>query len=376
MQKANRKFWPFDEVSLELETVSADRVLVKAPWLQMNVRVSPEHLQPVRNLAEKLKTGNFAATDIDWMSWFFSSLSKFPFSYILPRPQISGQDTVTMQSFVLSTNSPKTFLLSLATTSSKKEIIESFANRALTRDWTWDQEAALEFSQTAEGYDPETLYSVARRYHLLNDIENNVTEDLLNHVRTLKSNSELFKKASALIIRQNHYITEKCDSTLKAALPNANSAEDEVMEFMQAEAGHDKILLKALEAVGYSPEQVPTLETVIVIMEVFRMVAQRNFLAFSMVVDIFERTSYHSQDPMASVLTDGGEEKAAACMDTHRKINDAGEHENVALSFLQHMNAVDANYAKEALHLAELTTLVIHQLSADTLIEIKKLNFS
>jgi len=371
MQKANRKFWPFDEVSLELETASSDRVLVKAPWLQMNVRISPEHLQPVRSLIEKIKTENIDANDVDWMSWFFSSLAKFPFSYILPRPQISAKDTPKIKGQALSENSPKALLESLATDSSKKEILKNFADRALTRDWTWDQEAALEFSQTAGGHDPETLYSVARRYHLLNDIENNVTSSLLNHVSILKTNPELFKKASALIIRQNHYITEKCDPTLRAALPMAQNAEDEVMEFMQAEAGHDKILLKALESVGHTPEQVPALDTVIVIMEVFRMIAQRNFLAFAMVVDIFERTSYEPQDPMAKVLTEGGEEKAAARMDTHREINDAGEHENVALSFLQHMNAVDAAYAKEALHLAELATLVIHQLSADTLSEIK-----
>lgn len=371
MQKANRKFWPFDEVSLELETASADHVVVKAPWLQMNVRISPEHLQPVRSLVEKLKTGDFAPADVDWMSWFFSSLSKFPFSYILPRAHISGSDTVKIKSPILSETSPKTLLESLSANSPKKEILKRFADRVLTRNWTWDQQAALEFSQTAGGHDPETLYSVARRYHLLNDIENNVTADLLNHVRTLKTNPDLFKKASALIIRQNHYITEKCDSTLKTALPIAQSAEDEVMEFMQAESGHDKILAKALESVGHTPEQIHTLDAAIAIMEVFRLIAERNFLAFSMVVDIFERTSYESKDPMAAVLSEGGEEKAAARMDTHREINDAGEHENVALSFLQYMNAVDANYAQEALYLAELATLVIHQVSADTLVEIK-----
>ncbi|MBN8539826.1 MAG: hypothetical protein J0L82_05525 [Deltaproteobacteria bacterium] len=97
------------------------------------------------------------------------------------------------------------------------------------------------------------------------------------------------------------------------------------------------------------------------------MVAERNLLAFSMVVDIFERTDYQDTDPMSALLNAGGETAAGKQIDIHREINDAGEHENIALGFLAHMAPVDEAYAREALRLAELTTLVIHGLSVETL---------
>jgi hypothetical protein len=107
-------------------------------------------------------------------------------------------------------------------------------------------------------------------------------------------------------------------------------------------------------------------------MEVFRDSAARNLLAFAMVTDIFERTSYRDEDPLASVLREGGLSTAARQFDLHRDINDAGGHENVALEFLNYMKPISSEYAAEALRFAELATLVIHQLSAETLERLKK----
>jgi hypothetical protein len=375
MKQVSRKFWPYDEVTLERDLASADRVHVKAPWLQFSVRISPEHLTQTQEIVDRLKSGDVTPQDIPKMSWFFSSLSKYPLAYILPRQGTFGTDEFSSVAPELPTESPKNLMQKIASQSEHSATLDAFAGRVLKSDWTWDQDAALEFSNTGAGYDPESLYSIARRFHLLNDLENNVTGPLIDYVRSLKNQTEKFRKASAVIVRQNHYITEKCDVTLRAALPSAQGAEEEILEFIQAEAGHDKILLKALKSLGTTPESVPTLDATISIMDVFRYVGKRNLLAFAMVVDIFERTSYDEQDPMAAVLIEGGESTAGAQMDTHREINDAGEHENVALGFLQTMKPVSEAYAREALFLAELATLVIHQLSADTLELLKSESF-
>ena len=67
------------------------------------------------------------------------------------------------------------------------------------------------------------------------------------------------------------------------------------------------------------------------------------------------------------ILPDAGHQ-----MDIHREINDSGGHENIALGFLKNMKPVSESYASEALFFAELATLVIHQVSAQTLKHIKQ----
>jgi hypothetical protein len=89
-----------------------------------------------------------------------------------------------------------------------------------------------------------------------------------------------------------------------------------------------------------------------------------------MVVDMFERTSYREQDPLASLLSDSGHVKAAQQIELHRHINESGKHENEGMNFLVHMGPVDGRYAIEALHLAEWTTTLLHMISATLLREI------
>lgn len=217
------------------------------------------------------------------------------------------------------------------------------------------------------GYDPESLFSISRRFHLLNDIENNKTAELLEFMSTLQKGSPEFNKISAVVMRQNHYITENCEKVLSAALPLAQSAEPAVSGFIRAEAGHDKILAKALRALGTDAQSVPVLDCVTSLMELFHLAAKRNFLAFSMIVDIFERTSYRSEDPFAKVLQEGGAKAAASQIEVHREINDFGGHENIAIEFLKDMGPVSEEYATEALRLTELVTQVVHSISKDTL---------
>ncbi|RYZ91589.1 MAG: hypothetical protein EOP06_06655 [Proteobacteria bacterium] len=366
-----RKFWPYDEVTISRDAAFPSRFRISAPWLSFDVDVAPADLDRTLSVAAKIGSENLTPQDVEDVSWFFSSLAKFPFAYLLPLPVLPGTDTHVSVNPLTSVKSPAETLNFLIQNSKLEKPISRFADRALKTGWTWDHDAALEFSRTGSGYDPSSLFSVARRFHLLNDLEANKTAELLDYLKSLKNDPVRFRKSSALVVRQNHYITETCETTLKAALPIAKNAFDEVSEFIQAEAGHDKILQKALVALGETADSVPTLDVTITLMELFRLIAAKNLLGFAMVVDIFERTTYREEDPMTSVLNEGGETVAGRQMDVHREINDMGEHENVALSFLTPMAAVDEAYAKEALLLAELLTLVIHQLSAETLISLR-----
>ena len=137
--------------------------------------------------------------------------------------------------------------------------------------------------------------------------------------------------------------------------------------FIRAEKGHNIILEGALKSIGFTPDQLPVVEAVQVLMNLFGLIAKQNFLAFACMVDMFERNSYAKRDPLASLVEYGGLFEAGEKLNLHKDINDKGEHENVALRFLQFMAPVSKEYAVEALQLAELATLVMHQVSLNIL---------
>ncbi len=368
-----RKFWPYDEVNLVADPESESRVTIVSPWLQFKVEIADPDVEAVRDLINKFEKQTLSAEDLNAVSWFFSSLARMPLAYILPRAEDFGMDLhqVIPEKSQIDFESPLS-VYELILEKSGSPFKYSIEN--LPKAWSWDLDATLQFSKSETGFDPESLFSVARRFHLLNDLEHNKTAELLAFVAKLKKNSDQFRKASAIIIRQNHYITELCDSTLRAALPISQGSHEEVLEFIDSEYGHDKLLLKALVALDTSPALIAPIGSVVALMSIFKFVAERNLLGFAMIVDIFERTSYGGEDPMTGLLKEGGEDVASQQMGIHREINDSGEHENVALTFLESMKAVDENYARQALRFAELATLIVHQISAETLSILKTSN--
>lgn len=366
-----RKYWPYDEVKISKDPSLVSNFFIDTPWLNLRVQIPADQINRSENFFTKLNSQSLSADDLDDINWFFTSLSKYPFSYILPRGEAYGINTHQIKNQKLPLETPAQLLNALSRDSKQNEAITRVGDGRLAGSWTWDMDAAISFSQTANGLDPQSLFSITRRFHLLNDIENNKTAELLEFVQSLKGNPEKFRDASALILRQNHYVTEQCESVLRASLAIAQSAYEEIIEFIQAESGHDKILEIALSSLGIAVEKVEVLDTTKTLMEIFRFAAGKNLLAFAMITDIFERTSYRKEDPLSSVLTEGGEVVAGRQIDVHRDINDAGGHENVALEFLNDMSAVDEDYAREAMALAELATLVVHQISKQTLENLK-----
>ncbi|MEQ1722485.1 MAG: hypothetical protein ABL930_04870 [Pseudobdellovibrio sp.] len=370
-QIPQRKFWPYDEL-IALREGASSKFTLATPWLKFQFDVNANDISRAEQITKKISDKTIAASDLEDLNWLLSSFASYPFAYILPRPHIFGSDLHDIFGKTLNLNSPTETLAHITENSEHQQATRLVSLKSLATEWTWDAEASLAFSQAEGGYDPESLFSIARRFHLLNDLENNQTAQMFEHMKTLSKGSSEFKKASALVMRQNHYITEKCEQVLSAALPLAQNATEAIEEFMQAESGHDKILEKALSNLGTDAKEVKVMDSTLVLMELFHLIAKKNLLAFSMVVDIFERTSYLEEDPFAKILIDGGEAAAASKIETHREINNSGGHENVAIGFLAYMKPVTADYATEALKLAELLTQVIHLISKETIEQFKK----
>jgi hypothetical protein len=340
--------WPYDEVSVRF-TPGEAKVAVEAPWLSASREVTAETAPATAELAEKLRQGELVPSDISLVNWFFQPLDEYPFCYTLPtRKAEEGLDH------------PKRVESPAAIDSLSGFFEARFPGASLDikrREWGWDWEAASSFARAGEGIHPESLFSVARRFHLLDLLELCDSRDVFQQAAALAPAE--FKRVGAILVRQNHYVTQRCAEALRPALEIAGQARPLVERFIKDETGHDRILQRAVSEMSESPESLPVAPETRALMHLLRFAAETNFLAFAMAIDFFERSSYEETDPLARLLAEGGCAAAAKQIGIHSAINDAGHHENVARRFLTYLAPCDPEYAREALRLAEAISLLI-----------------
>ena len=358
--------WPYDEVTIKRDNDS-NSVVVQSPWIKATIKIDDQNRLQLEELVQKFSGPGLVPGDLKLVNWLFQELRSFPLSYILPSKKNSPTlDKHTTQDDVLSELPLPEFLQSVLGSwpegGSKPEdsakIVETLARPA----WDWDIDSALAFSTVDGMIHPESVFSVARRFHLIDVIQSNQARENFNSIENLIGKPE-FASAVALMVRQNHYITQRCRSSLMPALQTSQSAKTLVEEFIREENGHDKILGVALNALVQDPEAVAVSLQSKAVMHLLGFSGQRNFLGFAMAVDCFERSTYENVDPLAALLRKGGFEKAAKQVNRHKEINDAGEHENVACELLKFMAPVSTAYAKEALRIAEMVTLVVNSVA-------------
>ena len=354
-------YWPYDEVTIEVGTKS-DNVLIKSPWVEAKMPVTETNKNTLENLIPKFKNTSLNGEDLPYLNQIFSKLSDFPFCYILPTKK---ENKILNNHSIINSGEEKSSMAELLGLISqrldpKKEDISAFSDletKLPRKEWLWDADAALSFAKFADKVHPESLFSVTRRYHFLELLESDTGIEGFNFIESLQD--EEYAKGASLLVRQNHYVTQKCQKSLLPAVSVAQDAKGLVEEFIAEEKGHDRILNIALKDLSENPESIPASSHTIVLMYLLEYSAQTNFLAFAMIVNFFERSSYQETDPLAQLLIKGGFTKAAKQINHHMEINDAGGHENLALGFLEYMNLCDSDYALEAIHLAELTSMVM-----------------
>ena len=364
-------YWPYDEVTL-LPSPDNDGVIVESPWLQAKVKSTAENGEHLKTLLEKFQNKTVSPKDLALVNGFFSHFDKFPLCYILsasPKPKTPDKHQLLDES--LKEASVKEIILKAIQRHPSAHLMEADIDPLVTRlgrkEWTWDADAAIAFAGKKNGVHPESFFSVVRRYHLLEIIENDKGNEVFEKIKSLPQ--EGFVQAAARIVRQNHYVTQKCGEALAPAVQIAQSAKPQVEDFIKAERGHDRLLALTLKSLSQEPESLPVTANTAALMALLTLCAERNFLAFALVVDFFERSSYQSSDPMAQLLEGGGFHEAAKQINRHMEINDAGGHENVACGFLEPMAFCDPEYAVEAIHLAETVSLVMNSVTASTLLD-------
>lgn len=358
-------YWPYDEVTVEA-TPSRDVITVKAPWIQAKVKGPVEPKANLEALLEKFEKKELAPTDVGLLHWFFSNFEKYPLCYILPTPKSGATDLHTTQEVQLGNSS----LEEILTTGLKEEgrsdeevkkMVADVLSNLPRKHFVWDAETALSFAKVESGIHPESVFSVARRYHLLELLENDKGKEVFQFIEGLPK--EEFSGFASLVVKQNLYVTEQCQSALTPALEVAKSARPRVEHFIREERGHDRLLSAAMKSIAKDPSSVPVSSQTISLMSLLKLAAHRNFLSFAIIVDFFERSTYEKMDPLANLLKKGGFDEAAKQINRHMEINDAGEHENMGLSFLSAMTPCDPQYVREAYRIAEAASLVMNSVS-------------
>ena len=359
-------YWPYDEVSLDVKIPG--ELTVKTPWMEATTSTAAFNPLHIARLKAKLNDQSLSANDMVLVNDFFRHFHQYPLAYILPTAKNGA--TLDNHSLIDASNLSDDFTeIILRVVKTYANVEEKDAETLLSclsrRSFAWDQEAALNFASVDDHVHPESIFSIARRYHLLELLANDDGKEIFNDVK--KRGTKEFRLAVARVVRQNHYVTEQCQNALKPALFIAQQAAPMIEEFIDAERGHDKILGKALKHLQANPKEVAVSLQTKALMALLTYVAERNFLAFAMAVDAFERNNYEEIDPIAKLLIDGGFEKAADFINLHMKINDQGEHENVAQQFLRYMAPCEHGYALEALRLMEMLSVVMCTVSQSAL---------
>lgn len=344
--------WPYDEVKLKYNPDTLEAV-ISTPWLQAKILTRHEDANDLKQLETRMSCGNVSTEDLPSVTRLFSQLCHLPFCYLLPKVNPEAKDEHHIQDNSLLEGS-------MAQVFAKVESKIPFPKLARAH-WEWDVDAALDFATIEGKIDPKSLLSVVKRYHALELLNSDKGNDVFAELRTMSDPA--FQDAMGKMLRQNHYVTQKCQQALAPALVTAMSARAQIEEFQREERGHDKLLERAIKALDLVPESIPVSTSTQALMFLLEYFAGRNFLAFCMAIDAFERGNYEENDPMAQLLIDRKFDRAAQFINAHKNINDHGDHENVAVSFLFSMKGCDREYAREAIRLMELLSLTMCSVS-------------
>ncbi len=310
--------WPYDDVQIQQDEKG---VHYKSPWV---TAVLPQKIaEPVfQRLMEIRKKGPNNKEEILLMDSLVRPLKKYPIYYCLPNPQ--KPEDAYLKDFVYNPQ----------------------------EDCRWDLHSSLQMSLTPKGsHDAVSVLTCLRLLHLqdLNRYLAKVPKDLkLQNLEGVQ-----LRNATILFLRQNHYVTQRCEGVLAPAIDLHPASAHKVKEFIRDEQGHDKLLAVSFKELGVQEETLEVLPTLMELINFFELTAKQNLIAFCFIVDMFERSTEAGKNPMVQALLKLGETKAAKPIQAHSNINVHGGHDNESLEVLETLGSVPASYVTQGLLLAQ-----------------------
>ncbi len=313
--------WPYHSVELKFK---GKKMTLSSPWIKLEQTIGiDENHEYCTKVIDVLTDSPKSIEDIQLVHQIFEPLQKFPLFFSLPS---------------------QTKLMDL-------ELSE--ASTDYTSQCRWDAQAVLEFSETANGgTDPVSALSYLKLFHL-EDMKKSGQESSVPSVLEMAKEKNQLKPALEHFVRQNHYVTEKCEEVLRPAVSIHSVAGKAVEQFIKEEAGHDKLLRRSIKSLDKEPENLVVLGPLVKLMDHFKFVAGKNLLAFCFIVDMFERENPDGVNPVSTYLDSIGEHKASGPIKTHSDINVEGGHENESYSILEKVGLLHKSYVIEAVYLSQ-----------------------
>lgn len=346
--------WPYEEVQFTVVNQNKGQFSLKTPWVASRFEVAPNSPESVAVCEWINHQDNIDHSHLSGLWSVLAGLQSLPIAYELPRTE----DTFGGDAHKIKKNFRAQSPQSLA-----KDLQLQHPSK-FSSEWTWDAESIEDFANCGdEKFDPLSVLSVARRFHYLDDDENKMNR-VYDHIKNLKD-GKTRKRSAAIVIRQNHFATDKCASSLQPAGEIAQSQTSLIEKFIRDEKSHNAILGNGIKAMQFKHSDLPLTESVQNLMQLLEKCAFYNFLAFCMSLDFFEKPQFKDQDALAEVLLKLGEATAARSLQAHKNINDHAEHEGFARTLLLKMNPVDGPYLRQALQFAELVSKSIIHVSHD-----------
>jgi hypothetical protein len=350
-----RHYLPYDEVTLSPGDAS-DRVVLTTPWVQFEFTAEFTSPGAREALIEDVNTRHIHEGNYFALNSILTDLSQFPIAYLLPRADLAGKPIQRRSS--AAPQSPSA-LVKAATGREPKSPFE----------WQWNLDWAEKFCAVPGDvtFDPVSVFSVLRRFHLLHMSNFGKGRYLYKNLSRLGSGDPKFLPFARSILRQNHRVTELCESSLSPALDHAGESRPMLEKFIHSERGHDRLLEKSIRALGEEPAKIEVLPEVEGLMAYLKHVASTDYVAFCTMLFYFESDFVGGRNPMVEILKDSPYAAATVGLETHDKVNHEGDHENVSFELLDALGPITQEELISAVRLAETGSYLMSQVSAGLL---------
>jgi hypothetical protein len=154
-------------------------------------------------------------------------------------------------------------------------------------------------------------------------------------------------------LQQAHYVTSHCLMAVTPALTAFPEAHDLIDSFLKEEDGHDRLMERALAALGAQVNRALVSSETREVIALLETAARTNPTGFAVLVSAFEGNPYADEDPLARAMKDAGFHKASTPVSMHHRINRDHGHPLVGLWFLTRRSRAGEDEVREACMMLE-----------------------
>lgn len=329
------EYIPYEELSMAWKSDSVCEFTT--PWIRVEYHVHSTYQSNFEELRIYLQRKSKTSVTKN-IQTILKRFSVFPFTYISPRRNLSHKITSRQNVAGLGMND-------------KSERGGGFSERSTLRQ-------ARVPSFWSNRYDPLTLLTLLRRERFVALCKFPVFKEFYAGLERLRhTHRDQFIKVMQIAVAQNHFVTTACQKLI-AKLDTLERVSSPIKNFFYSEKNHDQLTLQSLKHLGIDqPSFIPIFKEVEELMKALEVSLEAHPLILASGVDAFESNGYFKGNKLADLMGGISEtKKSSEPLNVHHQINQEGNHQRVAETFLEPSLYVDKTQALEAIRFAEYLT--------------------